>query len=728
MKHIFLLSLVLFICFGNSPAQAQTAKSPGNILRSNEPDTSKILAMLKLINPINENTPVIEQRLDSLLQEAKDLNFNYGVVRALNTLALLYWVRADFDKVKDCYRQILKYSQNNKYPFGYFCGLQNLGVLFLRLGETDSSASYLLSAEGLFLESFGEGTKAKLFLDLGTLYMDRDELSKCLHYYLGALPFYEEEKDTTTICQLYTNFGLLYNKLEVFDKSIEYYKKAIAMTDSTFMNGYFLTNMLTNIGVLYQSVKKDQKTALFYLKRAEYIAVAFKIQDLLRVTYSNIGDVYYQNNDYKTALDYYNKAYNIIDKDMNKAEYASLLINIGAALHKTGKNDKAKEYVQKGLREAKTAKTLTSESRAYNCLYKIDSAQNNYRSALANINMFIALNDSIRELGSRKKIAELEINFDIAKKEKENQYLKEENNLNVQIIKRQRMILVYGFIITLSFAIVIITIFWSRFHLKRLNKELKLKNHEIEIQQSEIKEQNQTLQELNKTKDVFFGIISHDLRSPFGVFLGFLDILNNDYHEMNEKDRLEIIKILIDTGNNTFLLLENLLDWSLIQRGLITPNPCKTNLFEQAQNVLELLQQKASIKNQTILNNIDKNIFVWADPKTINTILRNISNNALKFTPDGGTIEFSNRYTNGYIETCISDTGIGIPEKFIDQIFKLDSNIKRKGTNQETGTGLGLILCKEFVEMSGGNIYLESEEGKGSKFYFTVPMYSEDLR
>lgn len=519
--------------------------------------------------------------------------------------------------------------------------------------------------------------------------------------------------------------GILYNNLESFEKSIDYFKKALEITDSTYMNGYMVTGILNNIGVLYQSVKKDSQTALFYLRRAENLAEMFEIKDLLRTTYSNFGDVYYQNNDYKKSLYYYFNAFNMIDSDVNQSDHAAFLINIGAALQKTGKHNEAKQYVLEGLVKARSAGTLIYQVKAYNNLYEIDSVQGNYVSALVNISKVMALKDSLHILGSRKKIAELEINYEIAEKEMENQYLKTENSLNQQIIKRQQMILLYGVFIIISLAIIFVTIIWSRIHLKRLNKELKLKNEEIIAQQAEIQKQNQILQKLNKTKDRFFGIISHDLKAPFGVFLGFLEILHKNYHEMNEDDRLNIINTLTDTGLNTFQLLENLLNWSLTQRGMIMLNPSKTNLFEQAQSVLESLQQKAINKNQKLLNTIDKDIFVMADPDNINTIMRNILNNALKFTPDGGTIEFSGRQIDGFIEVCISDTGIGIPEKYIHQVFELDNTFKRQGTRQEPGTGLGLILCKEFVEMADGQIYVESEEGKGSRFYFTLPVFRD---
>jgi signal transduction histidine kinase len=241
-----------------------------------------------------------------------------------------------------------------------------------------------------------------------------------------------------------------------------------------------------------------------------------------------------------------------------------------------------------------------------------------------------------------------------------------------------------------------------------------------------LKESKERLRKINKTKDKFFSIIAHDLRSPFNTMLGFSNLLVERYDELDNKEQKNFINILKQDIQSTYNLLENLLLWSRSQSDAIDFIPEKENLYLLSIETVSLLKQSAKNKSILIVNNIDESIYVKADKNMLLTILRNLISNAIKFTDQNGQIEINSRLLKnkselGYVEISVTDNGIGIANDNLDKLFMLSENTSTKGTNKETGTGLGLIICKEFIEKHGGEIWVESEEGKGSKFYFTLP-------
>ncbi len=247
------------------------------------------------------------------------------------------------------------------------------------------------------------------------------------------------------------------------------------------------------------------------------------------------------------------------------------------------------------------------------------------------------------------------------------------------------------------------------------NTEKELKAHELE------------LSEAVATKDKFFSIISHDLKSPFNAILGFTNILLEKHREYDEDEREELIKYISNSANNAFNLLENLLTWSRNQSGTLTFSPEYVYLKILVYETISDLEEVAHNKNIQILETISKNDIVFADKNMLATVFRNLISNALKFTPKGGKIHITSKTKedNNFIEVSVTDTGVGILENRINDLFRIDKNTTTKGTENERGTGLGLILCKEFIEKHGGKIWVESKINEGSTFKLTIPCQME---
>lgn len=239
--------------------------------------------------------------------------------------------------------------------------------------------------------------------------------------------------------------------------------------------------------------------------------------------------------------------------------------------------------------------------------------------------------------------------------------------------------------------------------------------------EDQMRKNAEDLQSLNNSKDKFFSIIAHDLRSPFTTFLGFTEVLDEEIETLPKDELRTIVSYLRNSAINLYQLLENLLEWSLLHREITSFKPETVQLLPLILNGTNTISDSANQKGIELLIDIPENLEVIADIHMLQTIGRNLLSNAIKFTPAGGLIRISAYASEGnFVTISVKDTGIGIAPDMLQKIFMLDANIKTKGTEGELSTGLGLILCKEFVEKHGGKIWVESQEGKGSTFYFTV--------
>lgn len=236
-----------------------------------------------------------------------------------------------------------------------------------------------------------------------------------------------------------------------------------------------------------------------------------------------------------------------------------------------------------------------------------------------------------------------------------------------------------------------------------------------------IKNYAEELIQSNKTKDKFFSILAHDLRNPFITILGFSDLLITDYNELTDEERLFYVEEMKKSAEISHNLLQNLLQWSRSQTGRIEFRPANVNLKNIILSNIEITKPTAEKKQIQLSTNIDEDIFVFADEDMINTVIRNLLTNALKFTNKNGEVQLVVKVDDNFIETSVCDNGVGMDNDAVSKLFRLDFSLSKPGTDNEMGTGLGLILCKEFIEKNGGVINVQSQLGKGSKFSFRLP-------
>ena len=254
--------------------------------------------------------------------------------------------------------------------------------------------------------------------------------------------------------------------------------------------------------------------------------------------------------------------------------------------------------------------------------------------------------------------------------------------------------------------------------------QLIARNEDLEQKNRLIHQQSGELRDLNITKDKLFSVIAHDLRSPFNSILGFSDLLIEDIENNDIKNSIRNVSIINSTAKHTLALLENLLDWTRIQTGQIVFKPKNLYLEPIVTGILSLMESSLTLKEIRLNISLGHELSVFADPNMLQAILRNLIQNAIKFTGNRGTIGISAITRDGQIEITVSDNGIGMNEKVLSSLFETNTGISTPGTANEKGSGLGLILCKEFVKVQGGIIWAESQPGKGSSFIFTLPLKS----
>lgn len=248
-----------------------------------------------------------------------------------------------------------------------------------------------------------------------------------------------------------------------------------------------------------------------------------------------------------------------------------------------------------------------------------------------------------------------------------------------------------------------------------------------ERKQAEIllKKQATELQYLNVTKDKFFSIIAHDLKNPFNAIIGFSDLMLKNFSSLDDQTLHKGLTTIESAATHAYKLLENLLIWSRNQIGRNTYNPEILNLKTRIEEVIKMAEGSAINKDIRVTTNIRKNYPVFADKNMIDTVLRNLISNAIKYTHKGGKVKVSATSNNNKVEISVADNGIGISPDKLSAIFEIDKRTNTLGTADEQGTGLGLILCKDFLDKHDGQIWVESSPGKGSKFIFSLPIYEK---
>ncbi|NOY49229.1 MAG: sensor histidine kinase [Chlorobi bacterium] len=667
--------------------------------------------------------------IDSLLTISKQENYKLGLLKAYNYRGIYFWMKNDLNAALIEYKQALKFSDIENYRKGKGAVLGNIAMLYGNLYNTDSAERYYrLTID--YCTKFGIKsliTKAKF--DLSNLLIVKDcyvEAAENLEQVTDDLKLKE---DSVLLIFVYTAYGTLYSKVNNFDMSLSYYKKAIE-ADKKIKDVYNIANTYINIGQLYFQSQRNYDTAMYYFRKSIEFAAGFEVEYIKLSAYTNIGNVYLRNKEYDSARFYYDMVLN--SKAINDvvATKTAIMVNLGVYCVAVGNYTAADEYLQRGYQLADSLGILVYKQNALQSLANLKEQTNKPLEALDYYKQFEAIKDSISSEEARNKIAIMDFDKHVAKQKYNLKILEKENEVKKDIIVLQAVGLALFLLISMGLMVFIISLRRNRKRINELYKHLSIKNEEFKHTNEELKTLNeelnslndnlndkqQQLLELNKAKDKFFSIIGHDLKSPYNSLLGFLDLLDKRWGDYPDAEKRRMISMLLANARETFVLLENLLNWGRSQQGLIKPNFKQFRLKKSLDQIWSLFQSNFEQKQIVFTLDISDDLSITTDERILLQILQNLINNAVKFTNREGQVTVSSIKTGKEIRICVSDTGIGFPKDKIPHIFDLDFDFNRPGTMDEKSSGMGLILCREYARIINAELSVETEENKGSTF------------
>ena len=434
------------------------------------------------------------------------------------------------------------------------------------------------------------------------------------------------------------------------------------------------------------------------------------ITELEPRTLSKLGRLYSLKKEYAKAALYYDSASSFHKKTDNDYGLAQTNLGKGEVLMQEGKYEEAHRLAQESLTTARALHARKMESECYNQLSMLAEKEGDFKKSLEYYKNFKILSDSLFGQEMLEKLFQNQLRFETETKDFEIANLSVAKAKRETEIKKQEFIRNILVVVLALTGILLFTIYRSGQRRIRINRLLM--EH-----QEEIKQRSAELEQLNQVKDKFFSIISHDLRSPINALLGILNLLDKQNLKPEEFSRLT--KELRVQFNHTKTLINNLLDWALLQMDKLKTQPENVELRPLVDENFKMLSS-LHVKEVALLNQIAPGTCVFADLNMVNLVFRNLILNAIKFTEAGGQITISAEESGAMYTLAVADNGVGISPEVQQLLFEKTSGYSTRGTANEKGTGLGLILCKEFVEKNGGRIWLKSELGKGSTFYFTL--------
>ncbi len=530
--------------------------------------------------------------------------------------------------------------------------------VFEEVGDAFKSLEFLKLAQRLSEKENNLNIQALILNETGRVKASNGNTDDAFDDYELALDYARQLKQPGHEADALIHTGQLLTRKNKNNEALAIYKNALAIY-RTEKDRMNEAVALNEVGEMYRLMKNYDRALANHVAALE-IHQALKDDNGLAQSYNNIGVLYFDQKNFKRAI-----------------------ANLELGLH-SGREVQAQDQVQK----------------SYDFLSQCYKELNDFKKALQYRESFLTIQDFVQHEKNERQLLEAQNRYEMTKSELQINKLEGDREQREKVIETQDK-LKNNLILLIAFGMIIGVLVLYLYFLKRRS--------------------NSKLQELNATKDKLFSIIGHDLKGPLNSLTSFSYLLLHHIDSIS-KDEIKMLSLDIDKSlKNLFNLLENLLEWSRSQTGSIDFKAEEFDLAVVLKENEELLKGQAQDKKITIINNNKISLPVKVHQHSINTIVRNLMSNAIKFTNDGGTITLATEEKGNQFIISVTDTGVGMSPEAIQKLFLLGAKHSTLGTAKEKGTGLGLLLCKEFAEKNGGTIHVESKEGAGSKFYFTVP-------
>jgi signal transduction histidine kinase len=662
--------------------------------------------------------------IDSLRLSVKELPND--TVKALKLSDLSYrYIKYQLDTSLVYGKEALALSKKLNYPFGHASALNQMGLVHKSLANFDSAMIYYNKALVMFDSLKIDSEKASVLNRMGNVYKRFGEFDKSIECFMISLKIYQNQGDSVQITSILNNLGVLYYDMGYYEKALEYQLLNLEIS-KRLKNTPRLHTTLMNIGNIYKEEGNAFQAITYYQEALSYLEKSKNKYDKMLLMH-NLGVVYEKINKLNEAKQYYNRAITLEKEISEKEMLVYSLQGLGNVFVKQGDYNTGIRYLEESYALANQIKDVRKQHRLSSNLYRVYEKRGNYKKAFNYLKEFGVFEDSIYNLEKKKQFIELEQKYEsekrlhqisILEKEKEIQQLelaKAEQDSKKRMLQRNIII-----IAAISIVAFLVYMIYENRRREKLNVVLKKQNNHIRQQRTQIVKQNEELLEANNTKDKLFQIIAHDLRSPLVSIDSLTQLIPFWIEEQDFNSLQKLSKSLEVSISNLLSLIDNLLNWALSQQGKFPFKPETLNLADISKEIMEIYKPIAEFKKIHITCEMCENAFVDADRNMVSAILRNLLNNAIKFTPENGKITVGSTIENEIAHIWVEDNGVGLSTENQKKIFEI-ANGSTNGTKGETGKGLGLFFCKEFVTLNNGDIFIDSEINKGTKITFTLP-------
>lgn len=599
--------------------------------------------------------------------------------------------------------------------------LNSLGNGHAKAGRSiiaiDLYEQVLTLADSLNSERYSVG----VLINLATAYTSQGETNKGLQYYFEALERSEELGNNEFVAIITNNLGDKYNELENYEQA-EYYlnrSREVSETEGLQTN---LVRVLLNLGNTYMATERYDEAEKSYSSVLDYHQKSGNVTGEIQVIY-NLGMMNLARDDYNKARDYLNES-------LVRSEETNMLPGIFYSTNGLGELELELGNTRQSINRYRRGVELTEKTgnpammmTGYRNMYTAQKKADNAEEALLWLEKVNDLEEDMRSIESDRLRAQYETKFDLRRAEQEKQLIE------IQRIQQQAQLQQQRWIIILALGGIGVLLF-AGFILLRINQKRKAANIELVDSNRKLKKLNQTVQDqkeelerLNNIKTKLFAIIAHDLRGPLGSLQSLLYLLRE--HDLSEKETDELTANLEKNMLENSSMMDNLLGWAQSQMNGLSVNKRAFDLLLAVQSVLDQFTLQLKTKGIDLVVEVPQVTMIYADYDLMKLVLRNLIANAIKFSNQGSTIYIKSEKTDdGSYRVAVEDHGVGIADKDKEKIFS-DEHFTSAGTNKEKGSGLGLNLCKEYVEKHGGSIWFTSEAGEGTTFFFTIDAAEE---
>lgn len=632
------------------------------------------------------------QGIQELLQELDVAETDSLKIAAYQAIVSHYRY-SDIDSALFFAKRGLAAAQENNYAMGEAIMMYTVGQVNERHGYLDLAKNEYQHALEIYTRLGSKQGIAMSANGLGVIAGRTSRYDEATRYFLKALRLFEEIHDTPGIVQTYIKLGVVSSHIGNQDKALEYYLRAEDMNTGLPSSNASLT-LLNNIGIIYGK-RNDLSTALKYFHRGLRESDPEKTTGIHIALLGSLGLAYEKSGIHDSAWYFQQQALSMARQNNLPEEEARSLVNL-AELVKKEDPAQSLQLLKQALVITEYIRELKLQSEVYESMIQHYKEANNFEEALQLSDQMQLLKDSLYSVQRAKEIANLQATHELARQENEIKNLALQNEKS--IFQRDLMIAV-----ALAAVAMIIIVWFYNTKISKLNTQLIQKQDE--------------LRNSNTIKDKLFSILGHDLRAPLHRVIGLLNILALKHQS---PDETKIIEKLRQQSLNTLETLDNLLLWGQNQLKGIHLNQQTIMVKEQARKSILFTADYAAQKDIKLNDEISPDLHVHADPAHFDFIIRNLLSNAIKFSHSGGTVTLSAFASEDQqVVFSISDYGIGIPRDLQTKIFTPGQG-SLKGTWNEKGTGIGLMLCREYIAENDGKLWFHSEEGKGSTFYFSL--------